>query len=229
MNKSIRQTDGFFNDEKQLSRINNIKALEQTNLIQEGKLVCSWCELMGSSGMETLFLLEERSILKSGGFIGVDLDEKHIDDFKYERPDLQWYVSNIFDLIPMFDDVGVLNLDVYGNVGYDKDYRDLSLIKGLARKSIEKFGEFILFYNKDLDGTLRQNQRPEKMLRYHTNKICQSFNDYLPNRKFDPLTILPINSEQEIENGFIGAIGAYEIYKGKANGHRMANLRLIFR
>jgi hypothetical protein len=114
-------------------------------------------------------------------------------------------------------------------VGYDKDYRDLSLIKGLVQRSVDKFGEFILLYNKDLDGVLRQKQRPGEMLRRHSNKICELFEEYLPNRRFDPLVLLPQDAEKEIENGFTGILGAYEIYKGKSGGHRMANLRLIFR
>lgn len=229
MQKSIRESDEFFNNEKQSSRINNIKTLGQTSLAKDGKLVCSWCELMGASGMETLSLLETQSLLKPGGFIGVDLDQKYIDKFKTERPDLIWYASNIFDLIPKLNDVGILNLDIYGNVGYDKDYKDLNFIKPLIVSSIHKFGEFVLFYNKDLDGTLRQKQRPGEMLRYHSNKIAQVFDEYLPNRHLDAKQILPDGADIEIENGFVGQIGAYEIYKGKAGGHRMANLRIIFR
>lgn len=41
--------------------------------------------------------------------------------------------------------------------------------------------------------------------------------------------VLSINLRHKIEGGFTGQLGAYEIYQGKANGHRMANLQLIFR
>lgn len=226
---SIRQTNEFFNSEKQQCRINNIKFVYNSNLIKDERLVCSWCELMGASGIETLKLLEEQKLLKSNGFIGVDLEKKHIDELKIQRSDLQWYTTNIFDLLPKLNDVGILNLDIYGNVGYDKDYRDLSLIKSLIINSVNKFGEFIIFYNKDLDSVVRVKQKPNEALRYHSEKICQVFEEYLPNRKFDPLVLLPQDAEKKIEDGFTGQLGAYEIYKGKANGHRMANLRLIFR
>ena len=34
---------------------------------------------------------------------------------------------------------------------------------------------------------------------------------------------------EQIDCGFVGVIGAFEVYRGKARGHRMANLRLILR
>ena len=229
MSKSIRQTDEFFNSSKQSTRQNNISVVEQSNLIIDNKLCCSWCEIMGASGMETLTILEEKELLNPGSFIGIDLDKDRISNFRSQRPDLQWFANNIFDILPQLNDVGVLNLDIYGKVGYDKDYYDLSLIKVLITKSIKKLGEFILFYNKDLDATARQKIKRGDALRYHSDRICEVFKDYLPNRQFDSLNLLPKNAEEKIENGFVGQIGAYEIYKGKTNGHRMANLRIIFR
>jgi hypothetical protein len=59
MQKSIRETHEFFNSSKQQSRINNINIVKQSNLIKDNKLICSWCELMGASGMETLDLLNK--------------------------------------------------------------------------------------------------------------------------------------------------------------------------
>ena len=227
MTLSNRKTDEFYNDSKQQSRINNFNVVLNSNLVKDNKLICSWCELMGASGIETLSLVND--VLKPNGFIGIDLDSNNIADIKSKRPDLQWLSGNIWNFIPSLNDVGILNLDIYGNVGYEKDYRDLSRIKRLITKSVNEFGEFILFYNKDLDGVVRQGKKIGESLRYHTNQICDVFDEFLPNRKFNALTLLPSGSEKEIDNDFVGLIGAYEIYRGKSNGHRMANLRLIFR
>jgi hypothetical protein len=41
--------------------------------------------------------------------------------------------------------------------------------------------------------------------------------------------LLPAGSEERIESGFVGTLGAFEIYRGAAGGHRMANLRIIVR
>jgi hypothetical protein len=41
--------------------------------------------------------------------------------------------------------------------------------------------------------------------------------------------LLPDGSEKEIDAGFVGVLGAFEIYRGSVRGHRMANLRVILR
>lgn len=228
MQKSIRPSHEFFNVSKQSSRLNNINILKQTNLVQNNKLICSWVELMGASGLETLTALEEQSLLNPNSFIGIDLDSNLINQFKMQRPDLEWYNDNIFNILPKLNNVGVLNLDIYGNIDNDSDYMNLSLLKSLIVKSINKFGEFVLFYNKDLDGVQREQKQIAESLRSHTDKICETFSHYLPNRKLDSYNLLPKNAEY-IENKFVGKLGAYEIYKGKTKGHRMCNLHLIFR
>ena len=228
MQKSIRTTHEFFNSSKQQSRINNINIVKQSNLIQKDKLICSWCEIMGASGIETLTLLENEKLLKPKGFIGIDTDSKIISEFKLKRPDLTWINNDVFDSLDYLEDIGILNLDTYGNINNQKDNFNLSLIKKIIINSVEKFGEFILFYNKDLDGVMREGKTIPYSLRNHTNIICEIFNNYLPNRSIDPLNILPKGMEN-IPNNFVGQLGSYEIYKGKKRGHRMINLHLIFR
>jgi hypothetical protein len=41
--------------------------------------------------------------------------------------------------------------------------------------------------------------------------------------------LLPDGGEQAIDAGFVGVLGAFEIYRGSVRGHRMANLRVILR
>jgi hypothetical protein len=41
--------------------------------------------------------------------------------------------------------------------------------------------------------------------------------------------LLPERGEQEIDAGFVGMLGAFEVYRGSVRGHRMANLRVILR
>ena len=53
-----------------------------------------------------------------------------------------------------------------------------------------------------------------------------------PNRPSDPspsAMLLPEGSEPAIDSGFVGVLGAFEIYRGSIRGHRMANLRVILR
>jgi hypothetical protein len=41
--------------------------------------------------------------------------------------------------------------------------------------------------------------------------------------------LLPHGGEVDIDDGFTGTLGAFEVYRGSPGGHRMANLRLILR
>ncbi len=41
--------------------------------------------------------------------------------------------------------------------------------------------------------------------------------------------LLPEGCEIEIDSGFVGVVGAFEIYPGSARSHRMANLEVILR
>jgi hypothetical protein len=41
--------------------------------------------------------------------------------------------------------------------------------------------------------------------------------------------LLPEGGEKAIDSGFVGGLGAFQIYRGSARGHRMANLRIILR
>jgi hypothetical protein len=51
----------------------------------------------------------------------------------------------------------------------------------------------------------------------------------LPRRELTSAMLLPTGSEADIDGGFIGVLGAFEVYRGSARGHRMANLRIVLR
>ena len=96
-------------------------------------------------------------------------------------------------------------------------------------RGLEKFGEFALFWNQDLDSVVRRRIKRGEALRRHVEMICQSLRGCLPRRELTPEMLLPSGNEERIDPGFVGVLGAFEIYKGKSRGHRMANLRLILR
>jgi hypothetical protein len=41
--------------------------------------------------------------------------------------------------------------------------------------------------------------------------------------------LLPEGGETRIDSGFLGVVGAFEVYRGSMGGHRMANPRVILR
>jgi hypothetical protein len=233
---SDRQHDAFDNAAKMACREGNLRVLREAAFLlwedtERTRLRCDWCELMGATGLRTLELLEREGVLAAGGFVGVDLDSARIEEFRKQRPDLKWLAANLYERLdaPELANVGVLNLDEYGEIG-DTDARgDFQLIRAVVNRGLEKFGEFALFWNQDLDAVVRRRNNRAEALRRHVEMVCKSLKGCLPRRELTPEMLLPAGSEERIDAGFVGALGAFEIYRGKTRGHRMANLRLILR
>jgi hypothetical protein len=233
---SDRQSDAFDNPAKALCRNGNLRVLrEAAHLLWEddsrSRLRCDWCELMGATGLLTLDMLQREGVLAAGGFVGVDLDPARIDGFRQSRPDLKWIAGNLYEHLhaPEMANVGILNLDEYGEIGTPSAEADFPLIHGLVRRGLERFGEFALFWNQDLDSVSRRRQNRGAAIRRHADMVASVLQGCLPRRELTSTMLLPTGSEADIEDGFIGVLGAFEIYRGSARGHRMANLRIIVR
>ena len=233
---SDRQHDAFDNAAKALCRDGNLRVLrEAAHLLwaddSRSRLRCDWCELMGATGLLTLDMLEREGVLAAGGFVGVDLDSARSDGFRQSRPDLKWIAGNLYEYLhaPEMANVGILNLDEYGEIGSRSSETDFPLIHGLVRRGLERFGEFALFWNQDLDSVSRRRQNRGEALRRHADMVASVLQGCLPHRELTSAMLLPIGSEAEIDGGFIGVVGAFEIYRGSERGHRMANLRIILR
>ena len=126
---SDRQHDAFDNAAKTACREGNLRVLHEAAYLlwedgDRARLRCDWCELMGATGERTIDLLEREGVLAPGGFVGVDLDPARIDGFRRRRPDLKWVAGNLYEQLEAAElaNVGVLNLDAYGEIG-DPDSR----------------------------------------------------------------------------------------------------------
>jgi hypothetical protein len=233
---SDRQHDAFDNPAKMACREGNLRVLREAAYLlwEDGnrtRLRCDWCELMGETGWLTLELLERDGVLAPGGFVGLDLDPARIDGFRQRRPDLKWVAGNLYERLdaPELAHAGVLNLDVYGEVGTRSAPVDFPLLRGLVQRGLDTFGEFALFWNQDLDAVVRRRHERGSALRRHAEMVCDTLRGCLPRREWTSTMLLPDGSEQEIDAGFVGVLGAFEIYRGSVRGHRMANLRVILR
>jgi hypothetical protein len=233
---SDRQHDAFDNPAKALCRDGNLRVLrEAAHLLWENsdrtRLRCDWCELMGATGLLTLDLLEHSGTLAPGGFVGIDLDQVRIDGFRQRRPDLNWLAGNLYELLDRREltNVGILNLDEYGEVGNLNSRVDFNLIRGLVQRGLARFGEFALFWNQDLDAVVRRGKGRGQALRQHADMVCKALKGCLPRRDLNSDMLLPEGSEDQIDTGFVGTLGAFEIYRGATRGHRMANLRVVIR
>ena len=76
---------------------------------------------------------------------------------------------------------------------------------------------------------MRRRQERGPALRRHADMVCEALNGCLPRRELTSAMLLPEGSEEQIDAGFVGVLGAFEIYRGSERGHRMANLRIILR
>ena len=186
---------------------------------------------MGATGMITLDLLERQGVLALGGFVGIDFDPARINGFRQGRPDLKWVAGNLYERLEAAElaNVGILNLDEYGEVGNRSAHVDFDLIRGLLKRGLDNFGEFALFWNQDLDAVVRRRQDRGQALRRHADMVCEALKGCLPRRELTSGMLLPEGSEKAIDAGFVGIVGAFEVYRGSVRGHRMANLRVLLR
>ena len=233
---SDRQHDAFDNPAKMACREGNLRVLREAAFLlwEDGnrtRLRCDWCELMGTTGLLTLEMLERERAIAPGGFVGIDLDAARIDGFRQQRPDLKWVAGNLYERLdaPELARVGILNLDEYGEVGNRSAEADFPLIRGLVQRGLDTFGEFALFWNQDLDAVVRRRQDRSQALRRHAEMVCQALRGCLPRRELVSEMLLPSGGEEKVDADFVGVVGAFEIYRGSIRGHRMANLRLILR
>ena len=75
----------------------------------------------------------------------------------------------------------------------------------------------------------RRGQKRGEALRRHAEMVASVLQGCLPRRELTSAMLLPARSETAIDAGDVGVFGAFEIYRGKKGGHRMANLRGIVR
>src|SRR5205823_11036287 len=144
-----------------------------------------------------------------------DLDPARIDGFRQRRPDLKWLAGNLYECLdaPELAKVGVLNLDEYGEVANRSAQVDFPLIRGLVKRGLDAFGEFALFWNQDLDAVVRRGQDRGQALRRHADMVCETLSGCLPRRELTSAMLLPEGSEREIAAGFVGVLGAFEVYR----------------
>src|SRR5947209_18795724 len=99
---SDRQSDAFDNPAKMTCRAGNLRVLRESAYLlwEDGnrtRLRCDWCELMGTTGLLTLDLVQRHRVLAPGGFVGIDLNQARNDEFQQDRPDLKWVAGNLYE------------------------------------------------------------------------------------------------------------------------------------
>lgn len=235
---SNRATDTFENEGKRAYRARHLEVLrdqapELWTDDPPGRLRGAWLELMGSTGWRTLELLTDAAVLSPSSFVGADLDQDRIDDYRRRYPDARWLAGDVLDHVgrPELDDVSVVHFDGYeaaGSVKFDHLGEQLGVV---LRRAVARHGAGALLVNSDLDATRLHGQPPAAALRRHATTLAAVLSGVgVARREVTSETLLPSRAEKAVAaRGFVGLLGAFEVYRGKATGHRMACCRVILR
>lgn len=131
---------------------------------------------------------------------------------------------------PALEDVGVLNYDAYDMVGGPRTRAAVRQLATIVRSGLDRFGAIALFWNADLDAVARRGHTPASELRRHADELAELLAELVGQRRVitGPM-LLPPGAELDLGDGATGLVGAFEVYRGRPGGHRMANPRLILR
>lgn len=235
---SDRQADAFDNVAKSAYRREHLQVvrLQAPELWDEEErphLRGAWLELMGATGWRTLELLLEAGALTREQFIGVDLDPDRIADYRTRFPGARWLAGDLLDLVdrPELEDVTVVHFDAYNAVASPRLEHISEQLSAILRRAVERFGAALLAWNADLDAARLHKQAPATALRSHAHLLTGLLTAVLGARRvLGEAALLPAGAEHAASAlDFVGALGAFQVYRGKANGHRMACLRLVLR
>lgn len=234
---SDRRTDAFDNPWKATQRLRHLDVLRKVpELWQDGqmpRLRGSWLELMGATGWRTLELLTDHGAILPEQFVGVDLDAQRIEDYRHRYPGARWLGGNVLDLVcrPELRDTSVVNYDAYEEVASPRLAHLVEQFAPVLRRSLDLFGAAALLWNADLDSPRLRRRSPLDALRTHAGVIAGLLERVAGERRtLDVSRLLPTAQACAVrEATFTGVIGAFEVYRGKPGGHRMACLRVVLR
>lgn len=218
--------DWFDSVGKRECRLGNLRVASSVRELWDkktGELKCRWCELAGDSVELSIEILG--TAVSPSNFVGVDKDEDKIRKYMRSMPDRKWIRGDIYSAVSRLRrlDIGVLNLDGYGNAG--REGASLQAVMPLVSDGVHKFGAFLLILNRSLDGVRRRGIRPSEALREQAKRVCDVASS--KHGRPEENILLPEGAELAVDDpSFSGEVGAFHVYKGRTQ--RMANLRIIF-
>lgn len=235
---SNRASDTFESEGKRAYRARHLEVLrDQAHELWSdeppGRLRGAWLELMGSTGWRTLELLTEAAVISPSSFVGADLDRDRIDDYRRRYPDARWLAGDALDHVegPELQDVSVVHFDGYEAVGSTRLEHVGEQLGVVLWRGVVQYGAAALLWNSDLDATRLHGRSAPAALRDHAALLGTILSAAAGERReLASEHLLPRGAEAAVAaRGFVGLLGAFEIYKGKATGHRMACCRVILR
>ena len=204
------------------------------------KLAVKVVDLAGPDADKTIECFVEREkIVSDNGLVFVDHDESIIQKFAPQYPAFTWIHENLFDLLhdQKLEDVGVLLVDGFSEVGDDAIASQLPNIHALIRRGIEARGAFVLAINCVVDTVVRRKRTRAAALREWTETLARGLSGYLPRRKLDADHLLPhgIAEVLDEDHDFVGSLAGTSadgvplgsFFVSRSHVQRMANFRIL--
>ncbi|MCW8138438.1 MAG: hypothetical protein KIT58_05980 [Planctomycetota bacterium] len=234
---SLRAEDAFDNAAKSAYRARHLEVLREHApelwSDESRALNGAWLELMGATGWRTLELLLGAGALAAGSFVGVDLDVRRIADYRARYPEARWVAGDLLDLVlrPELEDVSVVHFDGYEAVASPRLEHVGEQLTLLLRRAVARFGAAALLWNADIDACRLHRIPAARSLRTHATTLATVLRAATGARRMvQPCALLPTDSERAVAApSFVGQVGAFQIYRGKPGGHRMACLSAVVR
>lgn len=234
---SDRATDAFDNTAKAAYRERHVDVLRSVPELwdddAEPGLRGSWLELMGTTGWRTLELLTSAGAIHHEQFVGVDLDLPRIEGYRARYPRARWLQGNVLDHVagPELQETSVIHYDGYEAVDSPRLDHVADQLRPVLRRSVDRHGAAVLIWNADLDASRLRRRSPVDALRDHAVALTRILREIGGTRRsFDVSALLAGGQERTVGRlSFTGHVGAFEVYRGKPGGHRMACLRAVLR
>lgn len=234
---SDRTTDAFDNPAKAAYRERHVEVLRSVPELWDDAagpgLRGSWLELMGTTGWRTLELLTSAGAIHHEQFVGVDLDLPRIEGYRARYPRARWLQGNVLDHVagPELQDTSVVHYDGYETVDSPKLDHVAEQLRPVLRRSVDRHGAAVLIWNADLDASRLRRRSPVDALQGHAVALAEILREIGGDRRsFEVSGLLPGGQERVVGHlGFTGLVGAFEVYRGKPGGHRMACIRVVIR
>jgi hypothetical protein len=183
-------------------------------IVDDGKLVRPYVELIGGSGNDSFHLMKESGLLPNDKyFIGIDRDGGVIYKLKMKKVPFEVVsgsdgISSVSYMLVNGCDIGSLNYDAYDWAGNIKWWSQKGpALNSIIINRIREIGTFVLIMNVELDSRFSKMKCSE-IVRTYTSSLKREI----------PFVVdaeLATNEEcvKVDDRSYIGQIGGMEVYK----------------
>lgn len=210
---------------------------EAYEFFPKNKMICSYMELMGTSGVIS-FEMMKKYFFHPNQFVALEQEPAvFMDNCVKKKNDgygFQLIYGDAYQIAPLLateykPPVGIFNFDGMQLVGTENWWRDHKpALQAVVNKTIDVYGCCVLILNQSLDQPKGSIAERAERLRLNASKMFDCFGKWgvTSERLLGKRGYL---ADKCLDYSFLGQAGAFEIYKSKDHTTRMATSRFIFR